>query len=102
VIPKIFPYYCEKCDQYFPSSGTHICIKETNSISTQTDDSEILCPGCKSIIRVNFNKTLQEIENTCENCYNNRARVGMACMIPFEHHEKEIVKWRNEIEKRMS
>ena len=71
----------------WPTSSTHICIKE---IKTQID-SEILCPGCKSIIRVNF--TSQEIENTCENCNNNRERV-----FPFKLHEKEIVEWRNEIE----
>lgn len=47
------------------SSGTHICIKETNPINTQIDDSEILCPGCKSVIRVKFNKTSRGIENTC-------------------------------------
>ncbi|CAG8443624.1 4220_t:CDS:2 [Funneliformis mosseae] len=61
VISKIFPYYCKRCDHHFPSSGSHICIKETNFMNTQ--NQEILCPSCKSIISVNSSK---EIENTCD------------------------------------
>lgn len=91
----IFPYYCKICDQYLPSSGTHICIKEINSIDKQIYNSEILCPGCKLTIRV---KSEKEFENTCENCRNNK--IGVLIMIPFEHQEKEIVKWKNGIKER--
>ncbi|CAI2173918.1 16756_t:CDS:2 [Funneliformis geosporum] len=63
VISMIFPYYCKKCDHHFPSSGSHICIKETNSMNIQ--NQEVLCPICISIISVNSSI---EIENTCVDC----------------------------------
>ncbi|GES89549.1 RGS-domain-containing protein [Rhizophagus clarus] len=59
-IPMIFPYYCKMCEQYLPSSGTHICIKEVNSINTQIDNSEILCPGCKLIIKNRYRITFYD------------------------------------------
>ncbi|RIA97647.1 hypothetical protein C1645_752060 [Glomus cerebriforme] len=98
-IPKIFPYHCKACDRHFPSSGIHICIKETNSLNI--DESEILCPGCKSVIRLNHKrKTSREFENTCKNCNDNKIVIGLPYMIPIKHQEKEIVKWGNGIEKR--
>ncbi|CAB4487660.1 unnamed protein product [Rhizophagus irregularis] len=93
-IPMIFPYYCKICNQYLPSSGTHICIKEINSNDKQIYSSEILCPGCKLTIRV---KSEKEIENTCESCRNNKIGV---LIIPPEHQEKEIIKWKSEIKER--
>ena len=88
------------CDQYLPSSGTHICINEMNSINTQIDDdSEILCPGCKLKISKS-RKSPPQFENTCENCHNNKVGIGLPLMIPSEHQEKEVVKWINGIEER--